>query len=74
MALERAGDDASKYLNRHVCGDFGEIHPEDVGLNEEALQVGARILSVYYLRSGQRIWIITEADRSVTTLLLPEDY
>ena len=73
-ALERAGEDASQFLARHSVGDWGDIDPGDVGLNQEALQTGARILSVYYLRSGQKLWIISEADRSATTLLLPQDY
>lgn len=61
-------------LSRHVRGDWGKIPPEDQGLNEEALASGGRLMSVYPLRTGETIWIITEWDRSVTTLLLPEDY
>lgn len=72
--------EARGLLNRHQCGDWGEIHPEDRGVNERSLQDGTRLLSVYRLRSlvpgqeGTRVWIITEADRSATTLLLPEEY
>jgi hypothetical protein len=60
-------------LRRHACGDWGDLCPEDTLANEEALRDGDRLLSAY----GQgelRFWIITEADRSVTTVLLPEDY
>lgn len=60
-------------LQRHVNGDWGDLCPEDAMVNDEALQHGGRLFSVY--GSGQhRFWIITESDRSVTTVLLPEDY
>lgn len=61
-------------LHKHLTGDWGEVPPEDADANREALQDGSRILSSYPLENGARIWIITEADRSVTTLLLPEEY
>jgi len=61
-------------LQRHALGDWGDIHKNDIGLNEEALVYGSRLLSVYYTSSGTRFWIITEADRSATTVLLPEEY
>ena len=61
-------------LQRHALGDWGDIHKNDIGLNEEALVQGGRLLSVYYTSSGTRFWIITEADRSATTVLLPEEY
>ena len=73
-AMEEACIDGLALLARHGRGDWGAIDAEDVGLNEEALRTGARLLSVYPLPSGVVIWIITEADRSATTLLLPEDY
>lgn len=59
---------------RHVHGDWGEIGEEDWAANERALIEGTRVLSAYRTRTGVRFWIITEADRSVTTVLLPEDY
>lgn len=66
-------------IRRHVSGDWGECCEEDIQTNNEALKCGMRILSVYFItgdasESDKRIWIITEADRSVTTLLLPEEY
>ena len=67
-------EDVQMGLNRHVGGDWGECCPEDAQTNEEALQDGARLLSVYRDRSGTKFWIITEWDRSATTVLLPEDY
>lgn len=60
-------------LGRHLSGDWGDIDPEDRGVNEQALIAGERLLSSYNIRD-ERLWIITEWDRSVTTLLLPEEY
>lgn len=62
------------YIIRHSSCDWGDICDEDKGINEEALNNGSRIMSVYKLKDGKAIWIITEADRSVTTLLFPEEY
>jgi len=59
---------------RHWSGDWGEISPEDDGLNEDAIRDGARIFSVYHLQGGGRVWVITEAGRHATTLLLPSEY
>ena len=61
-------------LRRHQAGDWGEICPDDRQVNEDALLYGNRILSAYSLADGTKLWIITEADRSVTTILLPEEY
>jgi len=74
QALEDSEQTAIEFLNRHVSGDWGELDPEDRKENEFSLKEGFRILSAYILKTGQKIWIITEADRSVTTLLLPEEY
>lgn len=60
-------------LMRHCLGHWGDIHPDDVGANEHAIKAGLRIMSVYTLRIGT-VWVITEADRSATTVLLPEEY
>lgn len=63
------------FLVRHASGDWGDVSQEDAALNNEALVDGTRILSSYKLRDGETtIWIITEADRSVTTILLPSEY
>ena len=62
------------FLRRHAIGDWGELSEEDREANASALETGARLLSNYPLPDGTRIWIITEADRSATTLLLPEEY
>lgn len=61
-------------LRRHLEGDWGELGEEDWKTNEAALREGDRLLSAYNSASGQRFWIITEADRSATTALLPEEY
>jgi hypothetical protein len=73
-ACSASGDDPIAYLVRHLAGDWGEIDPDDVMENEFSLQHGFRLLSSYRLSSGVRIWCITEADRSVTTFLLPKEY
>lgn len=66
--------DLNRATIRHHHGDWGEMDPEDKKANDEALAHGGRLLSSYQARNGTRFWIITEADRSVTTILLPEDY
>ena len=61
-------------VDRHVAGDWGDVELESAEANADALLNGTRLMSVYRLPSGVQIWIITEADRSSTTILLPEDY
>ena len=61
-------------LRRHMAGDWGKVCMEDAQLNEQALADGDRIHSAYQAADGTRYWIITEADRSLTTILLPDDY
>ena len=61
-------------LCRHVSGDWGTLDESDREANETALQNGSRLFSVYYTESGVKFYVITEWDRSVTTVLLPEDY
>jgi hypothetical protein len=73
-AIEEAGQSAGELLSRHATGDWGYLSEEDRKENEFSLVHGFRLLSSYCLRNGTKIWIITEADRSSTTLLLPEEY
>jgi len=73
-ALEEAGDTPASLLDRHAAGDWGELGAEDIRENEFSLANGFRLLSAYTLSTGERIWIITESDRSCTTLLLPSEY
>jgi hypothetical protein len=61
-------------LVRHVTGDWGELDPEDRAANDHAILLGERILSAYRLPDGTKVWVITEADRSATTVLLPSEY
>jgi len=61
-------------LLRHVAGDWGDLCTEDKEQNEYMLVNGGRLFSAYKLNNGDKIWIITEADRSATTMLLPEEY
>lgn len=61
-------------LGRHSRGDWGELDAEDLKSNERALKLGGRLFSAYHSIQKTKFWIITEADRSATTVLLPEDY
>ena len=71
--LLEAGEDPVRYLTRHSSGDWGDLDVHDRRENELSLKHGWRIVSSYPIGDGC-VWIITEADRSVTTILLPEDY
>ena len=73
-AIAEAGQTPQEFLNRHQSGDWGEVDEHDRLENEQSIAEGYRLLSVYTLSNGVRIWIITEADRSSTTILLPDDY
>jgi hypothetical protein len=67
-------DDLNSFLSRHANGDWGEVDEHDRQANVYAVEHGLRVLSAYTLSSGEKIWIITEADRSRTTILLPSEY
>ena len=73
-AFRASGDDPLAYLVRHIAGDWGEVNAEDWRANEESLLHELRLLSVYTMSNGTKFWIITEADRSATTFLLPDEY
>ena len=72
--LLRASQVPAEFLGRHVAGDWGEVPEEDKRENEFSLLHGTRIQSAYRTKLGERLWILTEADRSLTTVLLPEEY
>jgi hypothetical protein len=72
--LEVAAVSARSLLDRHVSGDWGDLGVADKLANDMALEYGTRLLSAYTLPTGARVWIITECDRSATTLLLPSEY
>lgn len=61
-------------LGRHICGDWGEVNDEDKASNDRDVLSGNRLLSAYLATDGTRVWVITEADRSATTILLPGEY
>jgi hypothetical protein len=67
-------DDILRGLQRHQAGDWGDMDEHDRQENELSLKNGFRLLSVYHAVNGIKFWIITEADRSATTVLMPEDY
>ena len=67
-------EDVLKSLNRHELGDWGDVCAADHEENELSLREGFRLFSVYHDSAGRKFWIITEADRSATTVMLPEDY
>ena len=69
-----AGPDVAAAVVRHLAGDWGDVCDEDREENELSLKEGFRLFSVYHAADGTKFWIITEADRSATTVLLPEDY
>lgn len=73
-AAEASGDSLAKYINRHATGEWGTVDSEDKRANNQALKDGTRVFSAYIMKGGTKIWIITEADRSATTVLLPEEY
>ena len=74
-AMEYVGvEEMMAAYSRHKEGDWGDVCPKDWRSNDQAIRSGMRILSAYHTRTGQKFWIITEADRSATTILLPEDY
>jgi hypothetical protein len=72
--LEEVAVRPETLLQRHVNRDWGDLSAEDIAENELSLREGFRLLSAYGLRDDQKIWIITEADRTSTTLLLPSEY
>jgi hypothetical protein len=77
--IERAGQSPAEFLDRHICGDWGNLSADDRALNDEAIQDGSRIFSAYRTRTGTKIWVITEAaddhgQRAATTILLADEY
>ena len=74
LALIEAQVTESRLIERHLSGDFGELCEEDQASNRHAIHQGGRIFSSYRVDAQTKVWVITEADRSVTTLLLPSEY
>ena len=77
--IAAAGESPLQFIHRHVAGDWGVLSPADCARNDEALQDGSRLMSVYAVAGQRNIWVITEAAdeqgrRAATTILLPEEY
>jgi hypothetical protein len=73
-ALDAAGQHGREFLDRHVRGDWGDLSDDDKRENEFSVDKPLRIFSAYHTAKGVKLWVITEADRSATTILLPEEY
>ena len=73
-ALEKAGQGPQEFLQRHSHGEWGDLDEQDRKENQLSLEQGFRLLSSYRTNANEKLWVITESDRSVTTLLLPEEY
>jgi hypothetical protein len=73
-ALEKAKQPPQEFLSRHVHGEWGDLCEEDRRENEFSLERGFRLVSSYWTNAGTKLYVITEADRSATTILLPEEY
>jgi hypothetical protein len=73
-ALEDAKQSPMEFVQRHLAGDWGNVGKEDAAENEFSVNNNLRILSAYRTNKGVRLWVITEADRSSTTILLPSEY
>ena len=74
QAMLDGGHSHGEFLERHARGDWGDLSEEDKQENELAVEQGFRILSAYHTSKGCKLWVITESDRSVTTILLPDEY
>jgi hypothetical protein len=72
--LDETNKSPLEFLSRHLRGDWGDLCQEDKTENELGLKYGFRLMSSYLITDTEKLWIITEADRSVTTLLLPTEY
>lgn len=73
-ALDDSGETPVSFLRRHIHGDWGNLDEEDLEANDHAVEKRLRILSSYMTKKGVKFWVITEADRSSSCLLLPSEY
>ena len=74
LALIDAQLSETSLIDRHMSGDFGELCAEDAAQNRRAVERGGRVFSSYQITPAIKVWVITEADRAVTTVLLPSEY
>jgi hypothetical protein len=72
--IAASGQTPAEFLDRHARGDWGEVSTGDARLNDAAVRNGERLLSAYRTKAGERLWVITEADRRSTCILLPDEY
>ena len=72
--LGRANKTPTEFLSRHLRGDWRELCPEDKTQNELSLKHGFRLMSSYRVTENEGLWVTTEADRAITTLLIPDEY
>jgi hypothetical protein len=73
-AISESGENPWQFVVRHMAGDWGDLDAEDKQLNEDALKQGERLFSCYHTAKGVKLYVITEADRSSTAILLPSEY
>ncbi|TWU08878.1 hypothetical protein CA54_41170 [Symmachiella macrocystis] len=73
-AVAETGEDLGSFVRRHHGGEWGDVCEEDAQANDDALTDGSRLLSVYFTKNYTKLYVITEADRSVTTVLLADEY
>lgn len=73
-ALERSGQEAGFFVEKHCQGDWGDVAPDDQAENERALLEGGRLVSLFMTLKGDALLVITEADRSITSILTPDEY
>jgi hypothetical protein len=73
-AMSESGQNPAEFIERHAQGDWGELCADDCEANERALKSGARLFSRYMTTKNHPLYVITEWDRSITTILVPEEY
>jgi hypothetical protein len=73
-AIEKAGQEAGEFLVRHANCDWGDLGDSDREENQYGIEHGLRLMRSYRTNAGEKVWVITESDRSATTLLLPDEY
>lgn len=73
-ALAANGQTPTEFLHRHQYGDYGVVDDDDQKANDDAVRCGERVFSAYLLTDGVKVWVITEADRASTAILLPDEY
>ena len=73
-ALRETGETPEVFLRRHQAGDWGDVSEETRRKNEEALKDGARLESVYHTSGGEKILVVTEADRALTSIMVPDEF